>query len=560
MIFDALKDKTFWSRVGTDARYATLLAHVKQRWEETRYSLPVPAMTYAARMAFYRTGDRKEFETPYFRRRNSLSYAALLALVYPEEKAYINYVHELIWAICDEYSWALPAHTKGDVDGDVGEIDLFNAETVFALAEICALLEGRLEPLLLARVRAEAEHRVFDTFKSRISWYETLDSNWAAVCAANVGGAMMYLDPALFEASLPRLLRSMHLFLGGFSEEGICMEGTSYWNYGFSNFAWFADMLYAYTNGRTDLFDDPRASAVASYMQKSFLRGNTTVSFSDGTRSGKVYDSLQYYLSLRYPDTVHLLPEEVSIPVSGNVVWMNLARAFVYHPDENCERHLPIKSFDFPTAGQAIVNEARYSLFVKAGHNKEQHNHNDVGSFILSTKAGQVFCDLGSGLYTREYFRYTMEERYSVLCCSSKGHSVPLINGQPQLHGREYGGSITHAGNEIRVDFRGAYGIEKLTDLTRRITHTGNGITLCDTFPRDVFVTERFVTTHPPRVLENSVRVLDVVLFFDATVTKPHISEEMHLMHTGGRETVYLIDFEIPLGATSACFDFCVDE
>ena len=38
----------------------------------------------------------------------------------------------------------------------------------------------------------------------KMDW-ETATNNWAAVCAGNVGGAMMYLEPELFRQQLPRL-------------------------------------------------------------------------------------------------------------------------------------------------------------------------------------------------------------------------------------------------------------------------------------------------------------------------------------------------------------------
>ena len=555
MIFTALKDREFWHRVATDAHYAQLLEATRALWDST-HSDPITVLPLEDRMLFYRTGDRRIFEKPYFNRRNSLSAAALLLLVTQEEE-YLAYVQRMLWAICDEYSWAVPAHTKGDPETDPFEIDLFNAETAFALAEILFVLEDRLDACVRERVRAEIKRRIFDPFLSRVQWYEQLDSNWAAVCAGNVGGAMLYLDPALFERCLPRLLHSMKLFLGGFSEEGICMEGTVYWTYGFSNFAWFSDLLAAHTNGRIDLLDDPRAELIATYMQKSFLAGNTTVSYSDGSRAGRVFDSLQYFLACRYPSSVHLLPREVCIPVSGNVKWANLVRAFVYLPPADAERHLPQENYDFPSAGQAIVNEKRYSLFVKAGHNQEQHNHNDVGSFILSTDAGQIFCDLGAGLYTKQYFRN--ETRYEILCNSSLGHSVPIVDGHPQKFGREYAGTLTHTGNVITVEMAGAYGQESLTRLTRTLTHAELGVRLCDRFEGDARMTERFVTAWEPRVENGWVRVGNVRLFFNSDICSLNVRRELHKTHTDAEETVYCLDFEILPGAREACFDFLVE-
>lgn len=556
MIFTRLKDASFWRGVRDDAKYVELLAEVRGRWESLRYVGEIPVLTYEARMLYYRTGDRKVFETPYFRRRNSLSLAAVLSLIEPENREYVDYVQRMLWAICDEYSWAVPAHTKGDPATDVGEIDLFNAETAFAVTEICEVLGDRLDAAVRTRVRMEVERRIFETFRTRVSWYERLDSNWAAVCTACVGGAMMYLAPALFEHCRPRFLNSMQRFISGFSDEGICMEGTSYWNYGFANFTWFSDMLLDFTRGKVDLFEDEKTARVASYMHKSFLKGNTTVSFSDGTQHGKTFDALQYYLSLRYPETVSLLPKECSYVLGGNVIWMNLSRAFLYAPPLDAARVMRNENYDLPRAQQVIVNEERYSLFAKAGHNEEQHNHNDVGSFILSTDAGQVFCDIGAGLYTKQYFSFGMEGRYAIFCNSSFSHSVPIVNGQPQLCGKQYAGSIVHADDRIEIEMAGAYGQGSFERLTRVLEHRADGVRLTDTFSACDSFTERFVTMIEPVVEESCVRVADVTLKFDADAVTPVIREETHVNHAGNGETVWCIDFSVSPVDGEVSFEF----
>lgn len=558
MVFESLKDASFWHSVKDDAKYAELLAEVRRRWEDLRYVGEIPVLTYEARMLFYRTGDRKVFETPYFRRRNSLSLAAVLALIEPEDREYVDYVQRMLWAICDEYSWAVPAHTKGDPSTDVGEIDLFNAETAFAVTEICEVLGDRLDAAVRMRVRMEVERRIFDTYRTRVSWYETLTSNWAAVCGGCVGGAMMYLAPDLFSRYLPRFLETMRRFISGFSDEGICMEGTSYWNYGFANFTWFSDMLLDFTRGKVDLFDDEKTARVASYMHKSFLKGNTTVSFSDGTQHGKTFDALQYYLSMRYPGSVSLLPKECSYVLGGNVIWMNLLRAFLYAPPVDALRVIRSENYDLLQAQQVIVNEEKYSLFAKAGHNEEQHNHNDVGSFILSTDVGQVFCDIGAGLYTKQYFRSGMDQRYAILCNSSLGHSVPIVNGQPQLCGKQYAGSIVHVDDRIEIEMAGAYGQTGFDRLTRVLEHRADGVRLTDTFSACESFTERFVTMIEPVLEENAVRVADVVLKFDADAVTPVIHKEMHVNHQSNGEAVWCIDFSVDPVRGSVAFDFLI--
>ena len=76
-------------------------------------------------------------------------------------------------------------------------------------------------------------------------------------------------------------------------------------------------------------------------------------------------------------------------------------------------------------------------LVAKAGNNAEQHNHNDVGSFVLRVGGTTFLCDPGAGLYNAAYFS---SKRYENIFAASYGHSVPRIGGQQQLPGASTGG------------------------------------------------------------------------------------------------------------------------
>jgi hypothetical protein len=208
-------------------------------------------------------------------------------------------------------------------------------------------------------------------------------------------------------------------------------------------------------------------------------------------------------------------------------------------------------------AGQVIVNEAAYSLFVKAGHNAEQHNHNDVGSCIISTDRGQIFCDLGAGVYTRQYFKN--ETRYTIFCNSSLGHSVPIVNGESHKFGARYKGCISHCSNRITVEMAGAYGLEALQRFTRTLEHSQEGVILTDRFSEGVRVCERFVTLTEPLVEEDCVRVANVRLGFDPSVAALNVKKEHHATHQGALADVWCIDFEIGEGETAASFSFLVE-
>ena len=558
MLMSKIRDPKFWEQVRTDPDYEPIVQQIKKYYDYA-YMKEIPELTYYSRARYHIDGDRNEFQIPYFKRRQFLASAALLGMIYPEEQHYLDEVHEVIWAICDEYSWVLPAHTDGMLDHDLTQVDLFNAETGFTLAELCYVLEDRLDKLVLDRARAEVRRRVFDNYLADEFNWETKTNNWPAVCAGNIGGAMMYLDPDLFRQQLPRLLDSMKNFMSGFPEDGTCMEGFHYWHYGFGNFVWFADLLLQFTHGEIDLFKWDKVETVSGYAQRCVLRGGTTVSYSDGERKGKSDRAMMHYLSRLFPDQVQLIPDEYTEFFKGNVTWMQTLRNLVYVDYTAKPVAFQLKDYDLPGAGQVVINREKYSLAVKAGHNAEAHNHNDVGNFILATDKGQIFCDLGAGLYTKQYFR----DRYSVFCNASRGHNVPLVNGGEQMPGGEYGGSICHEDNRILVEFSGAYGQPDFQKLTRTFEYEEDRIVLTDAFPPDYrSLTERFVTTFKPVIFDDHVKVNGVNLYFEPEKVQVSVKEEVHALHGyfDGTEIVYCIDFELKPGLDKIEFAFKMEE
>lgn len=352
----------------------------------------------------------------------------------------------------------------------------------------------------------------------------------------------------------PRFIGAMESLMRGFPEDGTCTEGFSYWHYGFGNYIWFADLLCQYTDGKIDLLAVPKAEKVAGYAARSLLKGNSTVSFADGTMHGVVSRTIQSYLVHRYPGAVAPLPRDAVRYNGVNVHWMNLLRSFCYLEYETFAEELVLQDHFLPDAQQVVFNRAKYSLAAKAGHNEEHHNHNDVGCFILATEKGQVFCDLGAGRYTRQYFQ--RPGRYEVFCNGSQSHSVPIVNGAYQKEGEEHRGTLSVEGDSITVEMAGAYESGLIETLTRRIEALENGIRLTDTFSAFETLTERFVTLYEPAVFADRVEVCGVTLHFEPACVTPAVKTEVHEQHSAGIQTVYCIDFAIKPGAQNASFFF----
>lgn len=553
MLMQKAKTPAFWQNARQDPAYNELVGMVRSEYEVLRWE-EIPALNYRARMRFHKDGDRHEYEKPYFRRRNFLSCAALLALLYPEEPRYMEEVQELIWNICEEYSWVLPAHCPNTLAGGEETIDLFSAETAFTLAEIDYMLGDRLDDFIRARIRQQVEQRILRNMQQHTYFWETVTHNWSAVCAGNVGGALMYLFPEEFDKLLPRFVGAMESLMKGFPEDGTCTEGFSYWHYGFGNYIWFADLLYQYTDGKTDLLAVPKVEKVAGHAARSLLKGNCTVSYADGTMHGMVSRTIQCYLVHRFPGTVQPLPRTAMQYTGINVYWMNFLRSFCYLEYEQFAPELVLRDVDLPDAQQVILNREKYSLAVKAGNNEEHHNHNDVGSFILATEKGQIFCDLGAGRYTRQYFE--RPGRYDIFCNRSMGHSVPVVNGQEQSDGVQYYGTITRNGDTVTVEMATAYPEGTIQTLTRRIDALENRIRLTDSFSAYETLTERFITLYKPEVFDDHLVVEGVALSFDPKAALLTVSVEDHAAHDASVVPVYCIDFAVKPGQKEIRFLF----
>ncbi|MDR1596541.1 MAG: heparinase II/III-family protein [Treponema sp.] len=558
------------------------LAYLKKEGNRFKQE-PIPALPYSLFVLFDTLGDRARFEGPYFERRNRLLVHGLASWLWqmPEDIAALE---DILWAVCDEYSWCLPAHMGGksrspgadmaDSGGIVTRtrfdnattIDLFACETGLALAECCAALEGALAPQVVERARKEVYRRLIKSYLEygAFQHWELLKMNWCSVCAGGLGAAACYLieDDRLLGGILHKLLPTLDRFLESFTDDGACVEGLSYWNYGVSYFVIFADILFHRTGGRIDLLKDPRFEKIAAFQQKCYLPGGARVYFSDAENSGFRL-GLTGFLCRRIPGIVTPPLDKAMRMEADNSGHFNHAlrdfsqalRDLVW--TENREPP-PFKAEPLvilPDAQWLIASAGETAFAAKGGHNGEPHNHNDVGAFMYYKKGKMVICDLGSGEYTKDYFN---ENRYAIFCTQSFSHSVPVINGEAQKPGREHGAVDCRIGPgaEMVLDMSGAYGVSGLLSLKRRFVFdpVSGGLKMEDRFlfsPNPLPVIERFISLYPPRI-EGTLARIDSdgaqSVLECSLKTEPVIHEQKHRDHYGDEVTVYLIDFALSPG------------
>ena len=523
---------------------------------------PIAALPYSSYVSFWNSGNRTAYEAHYMEHRRRLNVFTAMALSSDEDK-WLKGLEDILWAICDEFTWALPAHVRGreeaEFDEHVHTVDLFAAETAFALSEVYALLGERLAPLVRHRIAQEVQRRVVGSYMERqLSWPK---NNWSAVCAGAIGSAMLLLGlEDIFERAKERLLTAMRLFLDSYHDDGCCLEGTLYWGYGFGYFCFFADLLRQYSKGKIDLFRDEKVHRIALFRQRTVLSGNWVLPFADAPHNLNSYIGLVSYLAREYDDAAGMDEQyESMFDDDTRYRFADFLRDFYWYNSARKERKQE-ETVCWETSQWYIHKSAPFTFACKGGDNDEPHNHNDLGGFVLFSGGQFVIDDLGWSEYYDGYFG---SRRYEFLCASSRAHSVPIIDGQLQKAGKEYASKLLcHDGSGISYELSGAYGYTPLEKFVRRFDIKENGVTLSDTVTGNVQVTERFVTRIRPVIKENAVQIgAYQILCREAaklSVTGETFEPRLNIckMDMQPVETAYLIDFRFPNGSGERQYSF----
>lgn len=546
-MLDFAKDKSLWARVRESKDYALHREELKALYERAFQTEPHPHTAED----ILENNDHGLWRLQF----DHLQSSALLALIYPDNEEYYNSLVKTVWAYCNEYSWAPLGHfTKqyyGETpeDFDPGLIDIFASSVGFALAEINNLFRDRFPRLLSDRISYEIRRHIIEPYCNREFFWESHDNNWTAVCAGGVGSALIYEAPELFYRHQDRLHRAMECYLASFGEDGMCVEGVGYWEFGFGFFAAYASLERELTGGKVDWFARPKVKRIAQFLQKMFLEEGVLTTFGDCSVHQRMPIGVPYLLRSVYGDEVEALPGMPGCVKDNTHFNFSLRSIIYFDPSHVCA---PLKrNVTYHTEGSAYLTRRTpfYGFAAKGGHNGESHNHVDVGNFILSRHNRQIICDIGAGPYEDGYHT---DRRYTFFHPSAYSHNLPILDGEGQTHRGQDPVAIVYdeETGTATMELAVAYDLPHLTSLERSFAFTDQAVTLTDTFvlTRETAVTERFVSLIEP------VRQGERLLIDDVTVTGPsgitptvtvkvvwpHIGKEPH--------NVYLIDYALPEG------------
>ena len=561
-MLDFAKDKKLWDRVRTSDDFARHRQVIKEKYDNA-FKEEMHTLNYSE--IFGKKSD--VYGGVYMRRLFRLQSSALMSMIYYDNEEYFDNLVDTIWDYCNEYTWAPLGHynsyyNRKPTDYDPGLIDIYASSIAFSLAEIKHLMADRLPQIVIDRITAEIRRRTIEPYINRRFFWEHHDNNWTAVCAGAVGGVLLYEAPDVYEANRERLRASMQCYINSYADDGVCVEGSAYWGFGFGFFTVFASLLYEYSGGKENYFEIPKVKQMAMFIQKTFLDTNCMVSFGDCNPTENYWIGLPHMLKLYYGDAIDNLPEAKGTIMAYQHFAFALRSVIYFDKKYVSNEELKPVLYNMKSSGWMLKRTTKYGIAIKGGNNGESHNHNDVGSFILAKDNKEIFVDVGAGPYVDGYHG---NKRYTFFHPSSWSHNVPYFGDKPQDGIRREPNVIIdydEKTNTASYEFARAYGLDYVKSINRSFVLNEDNIILTDVF--DVVdgtpITERFVTYSKP-VLEGDVLILDGVKFKPDIPAKPDIKYVKAPNHVNSDTftDVYCIDYTLPLNVKTFKAEIKID-
>ena len=499
-----------------------------------------PQVTYADIFAFKESGSRKESETSYFRRRRSVV-ALGLYLQWKNNEQAMRVFKNMVWDVCQEYSWALPAHYPNDFSGFT--IDLFTAETAHMLSEFLQIFDSEFEPLLKFEICRQINQRIINPFLSQAWEWEKLENNWSAVCAGSIGMTVLNLnlDKDIKSIILDRVLKAMNYFKKGFASDGCCTEGISYWVYGFWFYLYFAD-VYQKKYGISLLDeDDELVEKIAAFPSKIEWSNQKYITFSDSVKDTIIPSSIRSFLNHNFEVINYENAEITSFHFDHCYRWAHLSRILWWSERNSVIDEMNIACHYFPDAQWMTFKGKNLFFAAKGGNNSESHNHNDLGSFILGTSNKLTFIDLGAGAYSADYFG---EKRYEFHHTRSDWHNTLTINSVEQSQGDHFFATVEEAkitddGCKLTLDLSGAYMIpDTKIKRTFELDDQKAELKIIDEVDCSSYQAN-FISYEKPKIELGNIFYQQFILAFDLELFETKIEETVITNHLNENETVY---------------------
>lgn len=440
-------------------------AYIKEAEKNT--GKPWEVVTASEFMEFSLSGNRLKHEFKLFDQRSRLEFAVIAELM-EDRGRFMNEIINGIWKICEESWWGVPAHSK-TVLPDVNKtpfIDLFDSETAQMMSWIHYLMKDKLDkhsPIICERIEAEIKKRMLELCLDNDYWWKTGHANWTTWITSNWLTASLLIEDKREQQieSIRQVLIALDGFYQHYPEDGGCDEGPAYWSRAAASMFESLDLLHMASDGQIDFSSDPKIRQMGSYIWKMHIHDFFFVNFADARPAivpniSSIYrfgtyiqdenmKKLARYIALKQDYQHTVLPNENYLMYNDRAFLYGLGRQllllnrieelFTGDSTPPIVQSVWLDKLQIFTARHDDKSSAGFYFAAKGGHNDENHNHNDVGSFCLFADGIPLLVDLGVEQYTGKTFG---KNRYAIWTMQSAFHNLPTINGVMQRNGREY--------------------------------------------------------------------------------------------------------------------------
>jgi len=523
VLYPPAEDRRAWE--GIPAEYRQEIRALAEEYA----AVPYPLRSASGFLAFARTGNRQADEAPYFARRRKLCAAVLSCCADPA--AGLDDVIDGIWLLCEESSWVISAHNINPIPGapapadfplpDIRKpyIDLFSAQTGMILSLASALLEKRLDEvstMIRLRITEEIQKRILRPFMETDDFwwmgFKRKDlNNWTPWILSNVM-ACAVLSPMPAEALSALLTRACGMldrYLEVLPEDGGCDEGAGYWNMAGGALLDCLMLLEKVTGGRMSFHAEEKIRNILRFPLKVAMGNGWFANFADcdarpfisgermETAGRMIGDPALAALGTRLRGTI--------ADQLNDVPHLTRALDLIFHAPENGTGQGAAEPGDtwLPDLQVRLVRRGSWILACKGGHNGENHNHNDVGSFILMQDGEPAVVDAGNMVYSAKTFS---AERYTLWNVRADWHNLPMIGDGIQQEGAEHAArNVKCTPDGMEMNLEATYGADtEVRRLKRSFALDASGLRLTDDgeLQTEQAVTWVFLLRHRP-VWEN---------------------------------------------------------
>jgi hypothetical protein len=296
-------------------------------------------------------------------------------------------------------------------------------------------------------------------------------------------------------------------------------------------------LLDSATGGALDPYAEPLLKEMAAYIYRVHIDGRYFVNFADAPGSISIASDLVYRLGDRIGDAdlkaFGIWAAQDKEPTFAGSLIRELPALFNARilSDETggsppLARDVWLPDIQVLAARSSTGSSNGLYLAVKGGHNREHHNHNNVGNFIIYSDRLPAIIDAGVGTYTRQN---SGPNRYDIWTMKSGYHNLPTINGIHQGYGREFAADVVRQSSDdrsarIEIDLTCAYPPEaKLETWMRTLVFNRKG---------SIVLEDEYRLSEPNEVLLSFMTPCDVVIEIDRLRLGSRLIDEDRLSGT----------------------------